>query len=794
MMAMMGIVYAAGGNSAGQLGDQTTKSRPFFGKIKPLQAMPPVTAVAAGSNHSLALCVDGTVRAWGKNDRGQLGDSTTSDRHEPVTVLTPSVFQGNEVVEYKPWAEVIAVAAGSRHSMALRADGTVWAWGANEKGQLGDGTTTDWHIPVAVLGVEDSRALDGIIALAAGSSYSVALRADGTVWAWGANEKGQLGDGTTTDRPRPVLVKGLTRVSAIAARGTHTLALIANGLVTSWGSNNTGQLGDGTTTDRPTPALVMGPGDSGPLDDVAAIAAGVGYSLALRANGTVWSWGGNKTGQLGDGTTHTHLKPVKVVTTDGSPLTGVTTIAAGAAHSIALQGFARVFAWGSNNGGRLGDGTTTDRHTPVLVATQNTVGAVAIAAGQIFSLVVAAWCNVRAWGSNSKGQLASKTGYFSEFVTEPFAVASAENYNLCDIAAGEAHSLALRPGKPGAFEDTTHVRSWGWNANGQLGDGGNKDRPTPLEVLGLTGVKAVAAGDRHSLALMTDGTVWAWGANGRGQLGIDSTDDRWTPVHVDAPTGDGLLSSVVAIAARGAQSLALRADGTVWAWGANDRGQLGDGTLQDRHRPVAVQKLVFTKVVAAGGAHGLALLANGKVWAWGAGDRGQLGNTAFPVDSANPVEVSGKGEGSGALRKALAAGNQHSLALCADGTVWAWGANDRGQLGDGTTTDRPLRVQVSAYRESYEGDQAFEPLRAVWAIAAGGEHSLAIDARGKAGIDGGFVRCWGANDLGQLGNGTTMDRNRASAAWPKGGPALRDVAAISAGPVHSLAVGLEAGP
>jgi alpha-tubulin suppressor-like RCC1 family protein len=729
-MAMMGIVYAAGGNSAGQLGDHTTKSRPFFEKVDPLNPIPPVTAVAAGSNHSLALCVDGSVRAWGKNDRGQLGDSTTSDRHAPVTVLVPSIFQGDAVVDYKPWSETIAVAAGSRHSLALRADGTVWAWGANDEGQVGDGTTADRHTPVAVLGVED-RALSGIIAIVAGSAYSVALRADGTVWAWGANGQGQLGDGTTTDRPRPVLVKGLTRVSAIAARGTHTLALVGDGRVTSWGSNDTGQLGDGTTTDRPTPGPVTGPDGTGRLGEVVALAAGAGYSLALRADGTVWGWGQNAKGQLGDGTTKTRLKPVEVHdVSGGGTLTGVTAIAAGAAHSMALQGLARVFAWGWNNGGRLGDGTTIDRHAPVLVAnqSQNTVGAIGIAAGQVHSLVVAARCNVRAWGSNSKGQLASTTGYYSAFVTEPFAVASAEKYDLSAVAAGEAHSLALRPGAPAASEDTTYVRSWGWNANGQLGGGGTEDTPQAPSVPGLAGVKALAAGDRHSLALTTDGTVWAWGANGRGQLGIDSTDDKPKPVHVADPEGRGLLSSVVAIAARGAQSLALRADGTVWAWGANDRGQLGDGTVEDRHLPVSVQGLGFAKALAAGGGHGLALRADGTVWAWGAADRGQLGNTAFPVDSSTPVAV--KGQASGDLKKALAAGHEHSLALRADGTVWGWGANGRGQLGDGTTTDRLLPVQVSAYTESYEGDQTFGPLTGVWAIAAGGEHSLAIDAAG----------------------------------------------------------------
>ena len=326
-------------------------------------------------------------------------------------------------------------------------------------------------------------------------------------------------------------------------------------------------------------------------------------------------------------------------------------------------------------------------------------------------------------------------------------------------------------------------------AVGQLGDGSTTDRSAPLDPVNgsglLTDVKAFAAGGRHMLALATDGTIWTWGANNRGQLGIGNTDNQWSPVKVLEPDGTRSLSNVAAIAARQGMSLALRADGTVWAWGANDLGQLGDGTLVDRQSPVLVAGQPFMKSIAAGGDHALTLRVDGRIWAFGAGTRGQLGQ-GMKQDSLIPVAVSEPEDGALEpgetwLSKAVAAGGTHSLALRSDGTVWAWGANDRGQLGDETQFDSagPVRVQ---------SEDKTIGLRGVTAIAAGNAHSMSVSATGKGLEDGGFVRCWGANDEGQLGDGTTTDAPAAVAAWPEHGPALRSVSYIAAGGRHSLAI------
>jgi len=197
---------------------------------------------------------------------------------------------------------VTAIAAGETHTVALKSDGTVWAWGNNSDGQLGNGSTTQSPVPVQVSN------LTKMIAIAAGGSHTIALKnniSNFTVWTWGRNSNGQLGDGTTTGRTTPVEVSGLTSVVAVAAGSAHTVVLNADGTVRAWGSNISGQLGDGTTTDRLTPVEVSG------LTSVVAIAAGTAHTVALNTDGTVWAWGSNISGQLGDGTTTDRLTPVQ---------------------------------------------------------------------------------------------------------------------------------------------------------------------------------------------------------------------------------------------------------------------------------------------------------------------------------------------------------------------------------------------------------------------------------------------------------------------------------------------------
>ncbi len=335
----------------------------------------------------------------------------------------------------------------------------------------------------------------------------------GDPWGWGYNLWGQLGDGSTADRSTPVQLPLPTGVVALSGGYYHTLALQNGGRVYAWGRNADGQLGIGSSDGDPHPYAAEVPG----LSTVTAIAAGAFHSLALRSDGSVWAWGWNDTGQLGDGTTTTRLSPVQVL----PPGSGVVAIAAGYGHSLALKSDGTVLAWGYNAEGQLGDGTTSQHETPLPVL-----------------------------------GLADVTA----------------------IGAGWFHSLAVK--------DDGAAWAWGMGIYGQLGVGSQADSAIPLQVAGLTGVSGIAAGHFHSLAVTSDQALWAWGNNNQGQLGDGTVGDgtapniRTTPYHVA-----GFPAGVAVTAAAGGwgHTLALLEDGSAWSWGLNQAGQLGTGAApQDR--------------------------------------------------------------------------------------------------------------------------------------------------------------------------------------------------------------------
>lgn len=975
-----GVAWAWGANASGQLGDGTTTSRPYLARVANSSGL---TRIAAGNAHVLALRVDGRVWSWGANDSGQLGDGSNVARATPA--LVPGL------------AGIVAVAAGARHSLALDASGRVWAWGANEAGQLGHGDVVPTSHPVLV------EALSDVIALAAGEAHSLALTADGQAWSWGDDTHGQLGNAGAGASPTPQVIAGLTNVRAIAAGARHSLAVRGDGALSAWGDDSGGQLGRGDATPADVPgdvwaAVCTSDGCSGSvrLDDVTEVAAGGRHSLARRSDGTLWGWGENERRQLLDHAGGSLAQPL-------SAPQDVRFVAAGSAHTLVVTAADEVHAWGANEAGQVGDGSHADmpsawslceaafgwRTTPVTfdldsgtyVTEQQVMLRSAMPGASIHytvdgslpsrdspaappegvALAVGTRLTAAAWAPGYAGSVARSADYAfqvatpmldppaGEYGTSVTIDASTETtqaqvvYTLdgtvpasaspgfpttgLTLAAGaRLRARALRAGwldseevaadytfrvapptfSPGSGEllaggevllasatpgarvrvtddgstpgldaalvngplrvvrpTTITARAFKtgwlpstsssatytfaadslaaprlWPAAGRfatrllvtlnaddpdvtlrytltgrdpvasdpaLPPGGTLalEHSAILKVRAWKGARtsevargdfaitgALAAGRAHTLALHADGHVWAWGDNAHGQLGVGGFEDQLAPRLVPG------LDDVVAIAAGDDHSLALRRDGSVWAWGLG--GQLGNGSQATSSSPVSISADGIAGL-AAGSSHSLALRADGTLLAWGR-DEGAFGSGVFTLGSPSPVPAAAGLSGV----KQVDAGTLFSAGVGAAGDVFTWGSNSGGALGNGGTVDSliPLLVPGLAGVTEVAAGNAFTLAQRsdgdghadVWlwgllggprptlmltdvvALGAGAHHALALRP-------GGFVWAWGDGSAGQLGDG-----GLSHGAAPQIVPGLVDVISVTGGARHTVAL------
>jgi alpha-tubulin suppressor-like RCC1 family protein len=679
-------LWTWGLNNTGHLGDNTITTRSI-----------PVTTFAGGTNWKQVSCgrefiaaikTDGTLWTWGRNLFGNLGDNTTINRSTPVTT-----FAGGT-----NWKQV---ASGGYHTAAVKTDGTLWTWGRNSYGQLGDNTTTQRNTPVTTFAGGTNWKQ-----VACGNPHIAAIKTDGTLWTWGRNNSGQLGDNTTINRSTPVTTfAGGTNWKQIACGNLYTAAIKTDGTLWTWGLNTSGQLGDNTITNRSTPVTTFAGGTNWKQ-----VAGGGNYIAAIKTDGTLWTWGLNTSGQLGrNSDTALRLTPVTTFaggtnwadTATGEP-EELYTLTGGSAHTAAIKTDGTLWTWGQNTSGQLGDNTIINRSTPVTTFAGGTNWKqVACSNNGSHTAAIKTDGTLWTWGTNSNGPLGDNTTTNRSTPVTTFAGGT----NWKQVAGGGSHTAAIKT-------DGT-LWNWGVNTTGQLGDNTTTNRSTPVTTFaGGTNWKQVAGGQNHTAAIKTDGTLWTWGSNSNGQLGDNTIISRSTPVTTFAGG-----TNWKQIACGNLYTAAIKTDGTLWTWGSNTQGRLGDNTVTQRNTPVTTfAGGTNWKQVACGGIHAAAIKTDGTLWTWGQNTSGQLGDNTI-INRSTPVTTFAGGTN----WKQVACGNFHTAALNDDGTnkiLYLWGLNTSGQLGTNWISQDNQILQTFAGGTNWKQ------------VAGGGNHTAAIKTDG----------------------------------------------------------------
>jgi alpha-tubulin suppressor-like RCC1 family protein len=761
--------------------------------------------ISAGNSHTIAVKTDGTLWGWGYNYYGQLGDGTTINKAVPTQIGTENNWQ--------------SASAAYGHTAAIKTDGTLWTWGNNEVGELGDGTYTNKTTPVKI-GIASDWQL-----ISAGSAYTIAIKTNGTIWAWGSNYQSQLGDGTRIDKNYPIQIGTDANWKSVSANGHYgPLAIKNNGTLWAWGRGGYGQFGDGTFEDKFIPTQI------GNSVDWLSVSAGSSHTIAIKTNGTLWVTGNDRYGQLGIGPNPLGLENVFVQVGTNNTWQSVS---GGGNHTVAIKKDGTLWAWGWNSYGQLGDKTNIDKNTPVQIGITNDWEAVS--AGDAYTIAFKKDGTLWAWGANNNNQLGNNTTLnqntpiqISQNITPSVNIGASPAGAICDGTNVVFTAVPLNGGASPSYQWKVNGLNTGTNINSfstsllKNGDvvsvvmTSNKSCLTTASVNSnavvmsilsalqppvisinnyilsvqspvngpnyqwfyspsstgpftllpdITGVncraiktgyykatisragcntmesntiycnlntpetcwKSIAAGDNHTTAVKADGTLFTWGRNQYGQLGDASYTFRYSPVQIGAANNWQTISANLAYTA------AIKIDGTLWAWGTGTFGQYGDNTTIILNSPTQIGTATNWHFVSAGTNHSVAIKTNGTLWAWGRNAFGQIGDGTV-VNKNFPVQVGGDIDW-----QTVSGGGSHSVGVKTNGTLWAWGYNNFGQLGDGTVASKNTPIQIGTNNNWKD-------------VSAGNSHTIAVKTDGT-------LWAWGDNAYGQLGDGTSAVKN-----------------------------------
>lgn len=701
----------------------------------------------------------GQILSWGNNTSGSLGLGTSGGNFS----WPRSVVDGDDFTQ---------VEMNCNSGCGLKAGGTVWCWGDDAFGQLGNGTvtTTEQTEPVKVSNLTD------VVQISGGCTHTCALKRDGTVWCWGEGLSGRLGNGDTSDRDIPTQVANITDVSFVAAGRGTSCAIRYNGEGYCWGRGVEGNLGNGANTDSSIPVPIANITDGWVKIDISNNLRE--QSCGITRTGLAYCWGEETNGSLGNGATGSSNVPSLVLNTTGTGtpnhFTDWMDISTTYENACGITGSGMMYCWGNDVKGAIGNGATTTnaRTLPTLVAsyvdwTKVTVGTQSV-------------CGIRqngevhCWGAEDGTELGNGP-VLNTFQTAP---SRTPIINALDISALEQSVVALvdtsvRPvNRQGALDGKLSVGNlfvcainddgtawcWGNDTYGQLGNGATTgDKDTPSRVSDTGPWMQIGSGTSHSCGIKTDGSLWCWGRDNNGQLGNGA-------VSADQPSPVAVTSTLPwsKISVRGNISCGIKVDGSAWCWGIGSGGAIGNGGGSDVNVPTQVSGGYVWTDIATEDSHTFGIQKDGSLWFWGAAAAGLLHGDLYPGGTNVPIKALDPGPWTRVFRK----GQDVGCALKADGSLWCWGQQQFGTVGNG----------VSSAGIIYKPTRVIDP--GPWLdFGSGGTASCGLK------IDG-SLWCWGTATNGVLGNGLTAG----AFAYPVPVNAGNDWAAISTGNSRSCGI------
>ncbi len=642
------------------------------------KSSPPLTIwkqVSVGETHACAISTKGKLYCWGWNHEGQLGFNNAGENASIPT----------QVDKASNWK---AVAVGDYHTCALQGTGAVYCWGHNNAGQLGVKTPGDTpkHFRVGGTALFTS--------LATAKSHTCARKKDGSLWCWGSNNDGQLGNGSTKDAKTPVRVGTATNWKNFATGFFHTCATRTDGTLWCWGHNSSGQLGLGNTADQTRPKKV------GSGKTWVSVATSDNSSFGLKKDHTLWCWGSQASGVLGLGGGPSQKSPVQVTSATDNDWAKLDM---GGSNACATKTSGALWCWGSNSYGQLGQGNLAMKGIPTLVAgaTCNSVSV-----GNDLICAVRSDKSIICAGGNNFGQIGNGTPGLKRTPSLAYST------TFSNIHAGYNSTCAVLSGGGG------YVYCTGQN-EGALGNADSYNQKHFILSSESQSWSQVASGYRFSCFANTGSKLYCTGDNDYGQLGINSTVPQDTPILVNGDTSYAQFD----LGSHHACGIRNNLD-TLWCWGYNYYGQLGDGTTVNRNVPTRVGSGTLYSEVATGAFHTCALNF-GSVYCWGQNYYGQLGDGSTANQKSTPVRAGPAGNWS-----EVSAGYSHTCARKYDNTIWCWGSNYSGELGNGTTANSKLPVQAGTDND--------------WSALALGNYVTCAQK------SSGALYCWGNNTFGQL--------------------------------------------